>query len=120
MSSLRRALLGVLAFLPAAGVLGLAITTVLLTHGRPEHVIARGPLELRLPALTLDEAIPVGIAVLVVAFVQIGVAIPLILHAQKNARLAPGLRLVWVLFVLFVGSIGAPVYWGKHVRTDRG
>lgn len=117
MSPARRFLLGVLSCLPAIGVLTLAIGSTVLTHGRPDQLVELGPIALPLPGLTLEEAIPLGIATVVVAFVQIGVAIPLILHAQSNDRLVGGQRIAWTLLVLFVGSICAPLYWNTHVRA---
>ena len=115
-AAMPRALYAVLAFLPTVGVLGVAIWTTALTHGRMPRELALGPVSIELPGLTADEAIPIAIAVVVTALVQIGTAIAFILHAQRNATLTSGMRVAWMMLVLFVGSIAQPVYWGLHVR----
>jgi hypothetical protein len=114
-----RAVLGLLSCLPGIGVLALAIAASVFTHDRPDQLVELGGVLVWLPGMTLQEAIPLGIATVVVAFVQIGVAIPLIMHAQKNERLTQGWRTLWTMLVLFVGSICAPLYWSTHVRADR-
>ncbi len=115
-----RALYGLLAFLPLAGVVGTAIWTTVTSFGRPAREIALGPASITLPGLTLEEAIPIAVAIGVTALVQIATAIVFILHAQRHPGLDAGARIRWVLLVLFVGSIAQPIYWGLHVRSSPG
>ncbi len=111
-----RALYAVLAFLPTAAVLGLTIWITLLTQGRPSREVVLGPVSIDLPGLTMQEAIPIAIAIGVTALVQIGTAIAFILHAQRNDALTSGVKVAWTMLVLFVGSIAQPVYWGLHIQ----
>ena len=110
-----RVLYGVLAFLPMLGVIVAAIWTTALTFGRPDRELALGPVDVVVPGLTLDEAIPVAIAIGVTALVQIATAIVFILHAQRHPALTEGKRVLWMMLVLFVGSIAQPAYWGLYV-----
>ncbi|MBL4687016.1 MAG: hypothetical protein JKY37_20640 [Nannocystaceae bacterium] len=114
---MRRTLYGLLAFLPLIGVVGIAISVVATTFGRPVQVIAVGPASIRVPALSIDELIPIAVAICLTAFIQIGTSIAFILHCQRDPRLAAGARICWMLLVLFVGSIAQPIYWAKYVRT---
>lgn len=118
MSPLSCRLLGVLSFVPTAGVLGIAIVATVLTQGRPDQVVDIGPIAQPVPGFTVDEAIALGIATVVLAFVQMGVAIPLIFHARANPQLREPQKILWTVLVVFLGSICAPMYWVSHVRRS--
>jgi len=110
-----KVVLGVLGLVPMVAIVTIAIHLVVLTDGRPELVLHLGPLDLLVPDLTLDELVPIAIAVGATALVQMLIAILFILHAQKNQRLSANGRMLWILLVLFVGSIADPIYWALHV-----
>jgi hypothetical protein len=107
--------LGVLGLVPIAAIFAIAIHLVVLTHGRPELLVHVGPLDLPVPDLTIDELVPIAIAVAATALAQMLIAIAFIVHAQKNERLTTNARLVWMLLVVFVGSIADPIYWATQV-----
>lgn len=102
-----RALLGILAFIPIAGI----IANVILFPDRDlVHLGPGGAMEPNWPTL---------IGLVVAAFVQMAIAIPFIIHIVKNQRLSQGKRVAWVMGVVFVGSFADPAYWGTHVVSGR-
>jgi hypothetical protein len=119
-STAKKVALGLIAFMPIAAIFAIAIHLAMVTHGRTELAISLGPLELMVPRLSMDELIPMAIAIGVTALVQMAIAIPFILHVHANPRLAPTPRIVWTLAVLFVGSIADPIYWATQVLERHG
>lgn len=102
-----RALLGILAFIPFAGI----VANVILFPDRSiVHMGAGGAIEPNWPTL---------IGLVVIAFVQMAIAIPFIVHIFKNERLSQGKRIAWAMGVVFVGSFADPCYWGLHVMSAR-
>jgi hypothetical protein len=110
-----KVVLGVLGVLPLAAIVAIAIHLALLTQGRPDRLVPIGPIVVPVPDLTLEELVPIAIAVVVTAFAQILIAIAFILHANKNPRLSANARLAWMLLFVFVGSIADPIYWVTQV-----
>jgi len=115
---MRRALYGLLAFLPLTGVVSIAIWVVATTFGRPALRIAVGPTSVRVPALSVEELLPIAAAIVVTALIQIATSLAFIAHCQRDPRLNPNARIRWMLLVLFVGSIAQPIYWAQYVRTS--
>jgi hypothetical protein len=115
-SPARRALLGVLSFVPTLGVVGLSVFATVHTVDEPDQLVDLRFAQLWIPGVTLAEAIALGIAIVALALVQIGVAIPLMLHARSSEHLTEGQKTLWSMLVLFVGSICAPLYWHRYIR----
>lgn len=112
---MRKALLALCAWLPIAMVIGLAIYLVVGLGLAGEALLELRDHDLkRLQELLL---VLVGGAT-VIAFVQIGCAIALIIDASGRG-ITGGPLAGWVIGFLFVGSVVMPIYWVLYVARDR-
>jgi hypothetical protein len=111
----RKLLMGLAGMLPMVGVLAVSLYLVFapLVRGRRTRSVLDAAL-----AMNTRELWVLGGAVLLIALVQMAVALAYILHAARDPRIGSGARMAWCLLMLFVGELAMPVYWLLYVYRD--
>ena len=125
MSTTRKTLAAVAAALPFSAVLAVALYMVvrIIAHTGPRY-------GRRLPDLVTlllhdspfsdQEWIGLGISILAIAFLQMGMAAIFITDLVRNVQVSTGVRIAWIIAMVFIGSFGLPAYWLVHVAAERG
>jgi hypothetical protein len=108
-----RALFGIFAFLPTAGVL---VLSFLLTTNPIFERIARDPLSALRSGRYDVLLVGMGLAFLAIALVQIALGIAVAIHTHDRRDLTPGEKMGWTLACLFVGSIALPIFFFTKTR----
>jgi hypothetical protein len=114
-SNARKLAMGLAGMLPMVGVLAVSLYLVIAPMLRGRR--ARTALDAAM-GMTSRELWVLGAAVLLIALVQMVVALLYILHATKEPRIGSGSRVVWALVLLFVGELAMPVYWLLYIYRD--
>jgi len=114
----RKLAMGLAAGLPVVGLLGVSAFVAAGMRNMRRTDFGLLPLQVRAPGLDDNEWLGVGIAIVMIALLQMAVAVLFFLHVLGETRLATTTKVLWGLGLLFLGELLLPVYWILYVYRD--
>src|SRR5436305_1196505 len=100
----------ILAWVPLAICVAIGVYFAIASNGAPAPDVLRASVE----AAMHGHITPFLVAIVVATLVQIGIAIPFVLHMAENTALKS--KGGWIVGGVLVASIVLPIYASKHLR----
>jgi uncharacterized protein with PQ loop repeat len=116
MNKSKKIWLGILSFLPLAAGIGFVI--YMFTGFVPNMIRMEQQGTDEMPLAVLSQVTPFIITAVIVGLLSLVLLIYFIIHAMNNPQVKDDERVIWVLVLIFLGSLAFPVYWAMRIWPD--